>query len=496
MHAQQTHAPALQVSARLVVLDVVIKDAKGQPVNDVKRNELQVYEDGVLQNVRSFEPPSAHRMPSADAKMPAARLDMANPASFGQSPVTILVLDQTNTHFADSSFARRSLHDYLARQPQTLGQPTTLLAVQDTGFKELAPVTLNRDALQHALQAAPVAYDWRLEENGEADQGPIERLDKSLRALEQITQSFARIPGHKSIVWVGGGFPSIDPRTLDSGEVNAINETLRHITNLMLADRVALYAVDPTSRAPGLTEITDQDQAAFAMAAGDSLSLNAGTMNGDEDFDKLSTVTGGTVVRGKNNVAEQIANAIDTGSDFYTLSYTPTSTSDKPSGVRKIKVVCLRPGLTATTRTEYYTREASPAEAADNAAYDLNTAAESAVPLTGLHITVVPDGAHGYLVHVRAADLKWKAAEDGASTSAVILMAVALDAKGKAIARTLRGMDAVAPAGTDLQAPARSADFVLSPDVPAKTRSLRFVVRDPASGLMGTAEVPVQKPAP
>src|ERR1039457_5341462 len=176
-----------------------------------------------------------------------------------------------NTHFADSSFARRSLHDYLARQPALLPQPTTLLSVGDNRFKQLQPFTRDRDALLRALAAAPTEYAWTLEVNGMADHGPIDRLDQSLRALEEIAQSDARIPGRKNLIWVGGGFPSLDPESIDGDDLQEVKDTLQHVTDVLLDTRVTLYAVDPTSLALGMTEITDASQMAFVLAAGASL---------------------------------------------------------------------------------------------------------------------------------------------------------------------------------------------------------------------------------
>ena len=214
VHAQTagtgpTRAPStLKVNARLVVLDVVVTDQAGKPVEGLTAGDLQIFEDGKLQQIQSFEPPTAHNLPTATASAGvAAVFDPARPASFGRSPVDVLVLDDLNTHFGDSLFARRSLHDYLAGQPAVLSRPATLLSVDDRGYRQLQAFTRHRDLLLRALAAAPAAYDWKLEIDAQTGQGPIERLDGSLRALQGIAQSYARIAGRKDLIWVGGGFP-------------------------------------------------------------------------------------------------------------------------------------------------------------------------------------------------------------------------------------------------------------------------------------------------
>jgi len=495
--AQVPHVPNITVNARLVVLDVVVTGKDGKPVDGLTSKDFQVFEDKQPQNIRSFEPPSAHSLPAASAaEAQAAVFDAAKPASFGQSPVTVLVLDQLNTHFADSSFARRSLHDYLIKQPQPLAQPTTLLTIYDNKFKLLQGFSRDRDVLLKALEAAPTEYAWKLEINGNADYGPIERLEQSLHALEQIAQSYARIPGRKNLIWVGGGFPSLDPTMLDGDEAQEVKDTLQHVTDVLLDTRITVYAVDPTSLAPGMTEITDTTQLEMAEAGGNDIAGAFDPYNSSEDFDRLGPVTGGRVVRGRNDIAAQIASAIDLGAEFYTIGYSPTSTSEAAGMYRRIHVVCLRPGLTATTRNGYYTQQTQQEKSADTVAYDLSTAAESTIPLNGLHVTVEPNHSvasaeESYIVHVGASSLTWKPEDDGRSTAHVAVMAVSLSSKGKMLGHTLHGMTASAGRGVDLRDSSKNADFDFVVKPVAKATVLRFVVRDAGTGRMGSVDLPL-----
>jgi VWFA-related protein len=496
----QTPSPTLTVNARLVALDVVVTDKAGRPVEGLKPSDFKVFEDDKLQPIRSVESSSAHNLPPDTASQGAtASFDPANPITFGNSPVVVLVLDQSNTHFSDSSFARTQLRDYLGKQPQVLAQPTTLLDVYDDHFKQLQGFTRDRDALLKALAAAPTQYAWQLEINGKTGYGPLERLDQSLRALEQVSQSYARIAGRKNLVWIGGGFPTVNPKSLGADQAQEVKDTLDHVTNVLLNTRVTLYAIDPTSSAAGLTEITDPDQANFADAAGDTLAGGIDPFDAAEDFDKLGPVTGGRVVRGLNDVAQQIASAVDLGAHYYTLTYAPTSTSDRSLQYRKIRVVCLRPGVAVATRSGYYAGQTAQDKSASAAAYDLTTAAEGSMPLNGLRVSVVPapapnDAPGNFVVKVRAADLTWKLRADGGSDASVYIMAVALNGKQKMLSHTLHPMTAVANPGTDLQAPSRNADFLFTVPSTPHTVSLRFIVRDSDNGRMGSVETTIGKP--
>lgn len=490
--AVQAPSPSFRVNARLVVLDLVVTDKAGAPVEGLTAGDFKVWEQGQPQRIRSFEPPAAHALPSAPAAAsPAAGFDPAQPASFGNAPVTLLILDQINTHFADSSFARRALRDYLAAQPALLAQPTTLLTVYDDHFKLLQAFTRDRDALLRALAAAPVKYAWKLEVNGKTEYGPVERLDQSLRALEQIAQSYGRIPGRKNLLWVGGGFPTIDPGVIDGDDAAQVKSALQHITNVLLDNRVTLYAVDPASSAAGMTEITDTTQMDFLEAAGDGLSANFDPFDANRDFDRLGPVTGGRVVRGANDVAQQMGAMVDAGSHYYTLSYAPTATSEAAAQFRNIRVVCLRPGVTVATRSGYYSGDASEALNPATAAYDLTTAAEASIPLNDIRVQVEAPapGARTYLVRAGAGGLTWKANEDGSDTASVYIMAVSLDAKGKMLDHTLHGMTATARPSVRLNDPGKMADFCFPVQPADKAATLRFVVRDKVTGHMGSFDL-------
>jgi hypothetical protein len=255
-----------------------------------------------------------------------------------------------------------------------------------------------------------------------------------------------------------------------------------------------MYAIDPTSSAVGMTEITDSTQMDVAAANGDAmLSIGSDPFSTDEDFDKLGPVTGGRIIRGRNDVAQYIASSVDLGTNYYTLSYSPSSTAETAAKYRKIKVVCLRPALTATTRSGYYPGKAELVTTKATASYDLSTAADGRMQLNGLQVNAMPspDGIlHQYVVSVGAADLAWSPDADGGSVASVYVMAVVFDKKGKMLDHAVHPMKATAKPGTDLRDPAHRADFAFTiPDAP-KGATLRFVVRDSSTGRMGSVELP------
>jgi VWFA-related protein len=483
--------PTFSVTSRLVLVDVVVTDKAGKPVTDLTKDDFAVYEDQMSQRVVSFEPPSAHTLPEGGD---GALLNPDDPKSFGQSPVTILVLDELNTHFEDSSFAVRSVRQFLESRPALLAQPTTLMVVSDNKFRVLQRFTRDRAALLKALNDQSVHYAWKLEGDKSIGYGAVERLDQSLSALEQIAQATARIPGRKNLVWVGQGFPSLDPTELDPKDQNLVSDTIEHVTNVLLDTRVTLYAVDPTSSAAGMTEITDPTQLEFAQLAGDALVSNADPFSSKLDFDRLGPVTGGRVLRGMNDIDKQIAISVDLGTKFYTIGYSPSNASSVSRQYRNIHVVCLRPGLTVTTRNGYYTTPPATQSSKGTLVYDLNTAALSSLPLTALKVTAERGKSEGsYTVHVDASTLSWQVASEGALSAKVAVLVVGLSSSDKILTHTLHSMSALAKAGADLKQPGKVADFVIASPLPKGVVRLRFVVRETETGRMGTADLAVAR---
>ena len=199
-----------------------------------------------------------------------------------------------------------------------------------------------------------------------------------------------------------------------------------------------------------------------------------------------------------NDVASQVAASVDLGNRFYTISYTPSSSNEAAAEYRRIRVVCLRPGLTATTRSGYYSGQTQQEKSAVTAAYDLTAAAQGSIPLNAVRVTIEPDKSPEappgtYMIHAGVTSLTWKPKPDGSAIASVYIMAVSLDAKNQMLAHTLRGMTASAKPGADLRDPARTADFHFTALPAPRSSTLRFIVRDSATGRMGSVDLPLAK---
>lgn len=132
----------IQVKSNLVILDVVATDRNDHLVGELKKEDFTVFENGVKQTIGTFESPDAQ--PGVPA---APNLDRDGHPSWGESPITIIVLDQPNTPLEEIAFAREQLFKYMQAQSAQLAEPTSLIVLNDQGIQDATPATRDRDAL-------------------------------------------------------------------------------------------------------------------------------------------------------------------------------------------------------------------------------------------------------------------------------------------------------------------------------------------------------------
>ena len=131
--APETATNTIHTNARLVVLDAVVVDKKGNAVTSLSRDQFHIQEDGVDQTMINFTPPGRFTPTPNLTINSTADLDRLAP----RAPVNIICLDEFNTLFEDMAFARYSLQKFLKAQPDKLDTPTMLVSVSLEKFEVL-----------------------------------------------------------------------------------------------------------------------------------------------------------------------------------------------------------------------------------------------------------------------------------------------------------------------------------------------------------------------
>ncbi|MEO6807431.1 MAG: VWA domain-containing protein [Edaphobacter sp.] len=385
--------PTLHASTQLVVVDVVVTDKNRKPVHGLKASDFTLTEENAPQTIKHFEEHTA--LTAADAtKFPAMpTMPPGIFTNFTPEPVNgavnVLLFDVLNTPVTAQQYVRQQLLAYLnSAAPGTriaifgltthliilqgfTTDPAVLKAIASKRFGKTSPLlqdAVGGSGIQNSqaddmedmgLPADIVANVRQFETETQSNQVQL-RVKYTLDAMNQLARYLSSIPGRKNLIWFSGSFPiSILPDTSikDPFVVVANSESeFRDTVNLFARSQVAVYPVD----ARGLVT-SPVDSAATTRNYGrnpgrmtQDLNKFAGdTADEHNTMDQMAEGTGGRAFYNTNGLSQAIASALDEGSNFYTLTYTPAN-PDRDGKFRKIKVQSARKGVSLTYRRGYY----------------------------------------------------------------------------------------------------------------------------------------------
>jgi VWFA-related protein len=434
---QSTPSPgAIQVFTRRVSVDVVVTDSKGRPVRGLTRGDFQVFEDGTLQATRSFDAHEIERKPGEIKTPPKLDLPANTYSNLVQAPedgpVTVLLYDVLNTPAQVMPYAHEAMVKFIKNQPPgsrtavfVLGdrlrmlegftddenrllasinskaaasQQSTLLLNATTSGNSLPDLSAEQPAVPNAdpTPVGPATLVGELSnlETMEQVMQYRERIFTTAEAFAEIARYLSSLPGRKNMLWLSGSFPgSVLPNTdlSVSGTANEFNMTInadREIkiaNDLLNAAHVSVYPIDVR----GLQVDTFYSASVNTKVTANSppkLNTFSAQQNAEHStMDTIADNTGGHAFYNTNGLGQAMEQAIDQGSVYYTLTYSPSNTNFD-GGVRHIKVVLDKDGYQLSYRKTYYAENRSleagtPASRASAAGADTSQAYD---PMTAL----------------------------------------------------------------------------------------------------------------
>ena len=172
----------------------------------------------------------------------------------------------------------------------------------------------------------------------------------------------------------------------------------------------------------------------------------------------------------------------------------PTSSVEASQDFRKIRVVMKDPTLVVRTREGYFggtvaidkvtvgeKKQANPLE------FDLVTAAQNQLAYTALHIEAGRDE-KGVAVRVRAHDLTWNAPDTEPRRAEMTAFVICYDSKGKNLGQHAKQVT-IALHAEDKVNMSSTVGIDMPFAIPPSTSRVRIVVRDAATGKLGTADL-------
>jgi hypothetical protein len=347
----------------------------------------------------------------------------------------------------------------------------------------LQDFTRDRQRLLNAALKHNPHYPWKMMRGFE-----VERLARSLEALQQIAFANMGNPGRKNVIWIGRGFPAVDlvgQHSRDKAVIlNAVNRTI----SSLLQARVTLYPIDPTMNVT-YTKTSAMDDGEGGMQGGAETFTDP--FNSDVNLASFGPATGGRSFRSRNDVDAEIATGVEDGEQYYTVAYVPSNRSDEDR-FRRIRIKLGQPGLRARTREGYYSVEAPRTK--DMLAIDVRQAAENALQYTGLPVVLASEPGKGQTscrLSIDAHALDWQSMENGDSRAQIRIAVASIGPGNRILAYEVKEKASITKASDFKRLLDQPVTFPLEIALPTTAKRVRFIVRDEASGKIGSAEIKV-----
>jgi len=315
---------------RRVTLDVVVTDKAGHPVPGLQQSDFTLLDDKQPQTITSFR---AAEETSATADPPLQ---------------VILLVDAVNTAYQGVVYQRNELIKLLQRDGGHLTLPMSLILLSDTSTQIQPTPSRDGNALVTALNANQSGL--RIIGRSQGFYGGADRVQISIKALEQLIAYETRQPGRKLLIWLSPGWPLLsgpNVQMTDKGRESIFNTVVALSTALRQA-RITLYSVDPS----GMSDAGSMRTFYYESFLKGVPSANK-VENGNLGLQVLAVQSGGRVLNSSNDIARLIATCLDDSKAFYTLTF-DSPRADHPDEYHSLQIQIDKARLTARTRTGYY----------------------------------------------------------------------------------------------------------------------------------------------
>lgn len=371
---QMKQAPTLHTNTRLVVVDVVATDNKGQAVPNLKADDFSLFENGKSQKISAFNFEHT-KSTSIATQMQLPPTVVTNAPKFQSNGRDVILFDVINGEFAEQAYARDQLLKFL--NGTELTRPVAIFALESQ-LKLLHDFTMDSKSLSQAVSKyrLPATQGMSAETTEsrasafttEGDYHTNEvNIQATLNQLNALAKIMAGYPGRKNLIWLSESFPLVlFPETLnlsmnnqntsmgnalggfngssiDGGGaqrlpisadlVGSPNKSyaslVKKVSDVLMAAQVAVYPVDSAT-------VTKNDHLAS-----------------QHTMENMAERTGGRALKNSNDLVTELRTGVEDGVTYYTLSYYPDN-KNWDGQFRVIQIKTSRADLTLRYREGYY----------------------------------------------------------------------------------------------------------------------------------------------
>lgn len=467
----------LQTTTRLVHVNVAVRDAEGHAVAGLSQDDFEVTDNGVPQQIRFFSVENAGARPAAPPREMDGFTGNARARSVGAAGgITIILLDPLNTARADQVYAQQQVAKYIAEI--RAGEQVALYSLANR-LEVLQPPTSDPAALQKAV----VRYRMPIVQSQYTREDTVLR---TMRALESIAHHLSGMPGRKNLVWVSSAFPLVSGAGGDGGEaagplsgaqfstMGSYAQEVRRASRVLSDSDVAVFPVDARGLMSTAPQLADPRIA---------------TMQ------EIARRTGGRAFFERNDLDTGIRQVIDASRVSYSIGFYPAAVRGDGK-FHELRVRVRRPGAAVFSRRGYYDWAEPPQ---DEESRKDAVRAVVASPLDASGIGLSARLSPGKKKGTRQAEVRIDASgigltfarQGGLSTARLDVVLVPMDNKGEPYPATFDPFH-ISLNSKDYERVRRDGLwFRREFDVHRKATVVRMVVRDCATGVVGSLTLPL-----
>jgi VWFA-related protein len=334
-------------TVKLVVVDCIVTDRNGRPIETLTKDDFQIFEDGKPQQIRTAElqrlntkplPPTsfASRTTPLPPRPKSQPVDTASALTkYQDRRLIVIFLDFSSMDTPEQIRATQAAEKFISTQ--LTASDMVSIMMYSSSLRTLVDFTDDRDQLLTTLHNVHIGEGAEL--TGQADEGAdaedqsgqfvadetefnIFNTDLKLMALEDAARKLAPYPERKALVYFSSG---VQKTGVDN------QSQLRATVNTAVQSNVAFYPID----ARGLTASAPGGDATQAAAVGSNLYSGAGQRtlrenfyNQQETLDTLAADTGGKALLDSNDLTLGLRQVQQDVNSYYVLAYYSANTAE------------------------------------------------------------------------------------------------------------------------------------------------------------------------
>ena len=544
--------PTFRAGTTLIEFTVVVTDADGKHVTDLRREDVSIVEGGRPRDVAFFQyegaPPAAIRV----RHEPLPPGIFTNRPEYAPGPprnIMAILIDSLNTRAEDQVKVLAHILSFVSAVPSD-----TRVAIYRTGErvhivhdftddidglrKRLTKGALEapRDNQESIVVQQMIIEPWQAEAMAATMEASLEvayqemagieersnqfmesrRVEYTMSSLEAVGNHLAGIPGRKNLIWMTSGVPAVSAQTRDPWPENYL-ASLRRVAKKLASQGIAMYPVEAAGVRPiylnvnagvrgssrGVEDSASGDDAIARTAArvearqtARGVTRSPSQMSTTPDaprmlgtLDLFADLTGGRALRNTNDMLAGIKAAAHDMRGTYSVGFYAPQEADDRWHTFTMKVH--RPGVKVVHRQGYLSSAAAKQSElwlADQWRAAANNPLGSATVRIDARFEL-KGNTLAAILQIPAEDLSYRSINGTTACTLEIAIAERTPAGLLGIRHELGSFALKDGQANDLTAV--TVRFPKQWSIDPKTSLIRVVIRDRYTGHYGTLDVPV-----